>query len=59
MPAKLVRKVLYHDRTIFTYEDAAGKRYYMLTAALSSRKFKTLDAAKKAIDRGTWRKRRR
>ncbi len=59
MPAKLVKKILYKGVTIFEYQAAEGRgHYFMLPAGRSSHKYKTLTAAKNAIDRGTWRKRR-
>lgn len=54
---ELVKKTLYKGRTIFEYK-TGNKRYWMLQAGLSSHKYTTLEGAKRAIDRGTARKRR-
>lgn len=54
----LVGKRLYKGVTIFEYRAADGRgHYYMLQAGRSSHKYRTLDGAKRAIDRGTRKKR--
>lgn len=54
---ELVKKTLYKGTTIFEYK-TGSKHYWMLPASRSSTKYTTLAGAKKAVDRGTWRKRR-
>jgi len=46
---KTIDKTLYKGRTIFTVEDKNGKTCYMLQS--HSTKYKTLAAAKKALDK--------
>lgn len=50
MPLVLVGKTLYKGRTIFLYTSPEGK-FYKTVAGISSKKFKTMAAVKKAIDR--------